>query len=57
MASLHMKAKHFIPIHCNTFKQGMEPVDQPLSWLSDSITSYDIKQGIKKIGETFTLKA
>jgi L-ascorbate metabolism protein UlaG (beta-lactamase superfamily) len=57
MASLHMKAKHFIPIHCNTFKQGMEPVDQPLSWLNDSVTSYEINLGIRNIGETFTLKS
>ncbi|MFO7445654.1 MAG: MBL fold metallo-hydrolase, partial [Ignavibacteriaceae bacterium] len=57
MASLHLKAKHFVPIHCNTFKQGMEPVDQPLSWLNESAEFYDISLGIKRIGETFTLKS
>jgi len=57
MASLHLKAKYFIPIHCNTFKQGMEPIEEPLSWLKKSSDNYNLSVGINKIGETFTLKS
>ena len=57
MASLHLKAKYFIPIHCHTFKQGTEPIEQPLSWLIESAAFYEIDLGIKKIGETFTLRS
>ena len=57
MAANHMKAKYFVPIHCNTFKQGTEPIDQPLSWLRQSAQHYEINLGIKKIGETLTLKS
>jgi L-ascorbate metabolism protein UlaG (beta-lactamase superfamily) len=55
MASEHLKAKHFIPIHCNTFKQGMEPIDEPLTWMNNAAKDYKINIGIKNIGETFTL--
>ncbi len=37
MAAEHLKAKYFVPIHCNTFKQGTEPIDEPISWLNKSI--------------------
>jgi L-ascorbate metabolism protein UlaG (beta-lactamase superfamily) len=57
MASNHLKAKYFIPIHCNTFRLGLEPINEPLEWLSSSVAKYDIQLGIKKIGETFTLKS
>jgi L-ascorbate metabolism protein UlaG (beta-lactamase superfamily) len=56
MASDDLRASVFIPIHCNTFKQGLEPIDEPLRWLQTSVRNYDIKLGLKKIGETFTLK-
>ena len=56
MASDDMKADFFIPIHCNTFKQGLEPTDEPLKWLGTSVKNYKIALGLKKIGETFTLK-
>jgi L-ascorbate metabolism protein UlaG (beta-lactamase superfamily) len=55
MASEHLNAKYFIPIHCNTFKQGMEPIDEPLSWLHQAKKDYEIKVVISDIGETFTL--
>jgi L-ascorbate metabolism protein UlaG (beta-lactamase superfamily) len=55
MASYQLNAKHFIPIHCNTFKQGTEPADEPLIWLSNSYKKYKINIGIENIGETFTL--
>ncbi len=57
MASDHLNAEYFIPIHCGTFKQGLEPVDEPLRWLNKSSKNYDIKIGLKNIGETFTLKS
>jgi len=56
MAADDLKASIFIPIHCNTFKQGLEPTDEPLRWLETSVKNYGIELGVKKIGETFTLK-
>lgn len=55
MASEHMDAKYFVPIHCNTFKQGTEPIDEPLNWMRDSVKNYSTKIGINKIGETLTI--
>jgi L-ascorbate metabolism protein UlaG (beta-lactamase superfamily) len=57
MASEHIGAKYFIPIHTKTFKQGNEPIDEPLTWLSDSVKKYNIKLGLDDIGKTFTLKS
>jgi L-ascorbate metabolism protein UlaG (beta-lactamase superfamily) len=57
MAANNLKAKYFIPIHCSTFRQGLEPINEPLEWLRSSITKYDIELGINKIGETLTLKS
>jgi L-ascorbate metabolism protein UlaG (beta-lactamase superfamily) len=54
MAFDHMNARTFVPIHCNTFKQGMEPIDEPLAWLNESIPNYALTLGIHQIGETFT---
>jgi len=56
MATIDLKAKIFIPIHCCTFRQGLEPVDEPLKWLNNSVKNYNIELGLKNIGETFTLK-
>ena len=56
MAANDLKAKVFIPIHCHTFRQGLEPIDEPLKWLSNSVKNYNIDLGLIKIGETFTLK-
>lgn len=55
MAAEHLKAKYFVPIHCSTFKQGTEPIDEPLSWLSKSFKNYHIELGWNKIGQTFVL--
>lgn len=55
MASEHLKAKYFAPIHCNTFKQGMEPIEEPLNWLNQSYMNYNIEVGWDRIGQTFTL--
>jgi L-ascorbate metabolism protein UlaG (beta-lactamase superfamily) len=56
MAANDLKAKVFIPIHCHTFRQGLEPIDEPLKWLGNSVKNYNIDLGLIKIGETFTLK-
>ena len=56
MASEHINAKYFIPIHTKTFKQGTEPIDEPLNWLKDSISNYKIQLGLDDIGKIFNLK-
>jgi L-ascorbate metabolism protein UlaG (beta-lactamase superfamily) len=56
MASEHIGAKYFIPIHCNTFRQGQEPINEPLTWLKRSYKNYPIDAVIQDIGETFKLK-
>lgn len=48
-------AKIFIPIHCKTFKQGLEPFEEPIDWLKKSYVNYNVKLGLTNIGETFTL--
>jgi L-ascorbate metabolism protein UlaG (beta-lactamase superfamily) len=57
MAAQHIGAKYFIPIHTKTFKQGSEPIDEPLTWLKNSISNYNIKLGLDDIGKTFTLNS
>jgi L-ascorbate metabolism protein UlaG (beta-lactamase superfamily) len=57
MADEHIGAKYFIPIHTKTFKQGSEPIDEPLTWLSDSISKYKINLALYDIGKMFTLKS
>ena len=57
MACNHIRAKYFIPIHTKTFRQGIEPVEEPLRWLSESEKNYNIKIVIRDIGETFTLRS
>jgi len=50
-----VSAKVFIPIHTNTFKQGIEPNEEPLTRLTDGYKNYGMTLGLKQIGETFTL--
>ena len=57
MAEYYLNAKYFIPIHCYTFKQGNEPIEEPLNWLRESRHNYKLTVGLNNIGETFTLKA
>ena len=57
MASEHLKAKYFVPVHCNTFKQGTEPIEEPLSWLNKSYKNYNIDLGWDMIGQTFVLSS
>ncbi len=54
MASKHLGAKYFIPIHCNTF-DGDEGFHTPLDWMMKSAINYDIEIGISEIGQTLTL--
>jgi L-ascorbate metabolism protein UlaG (beta-lactamase superfamily) len=56
MAAEHIKAEYFIPVHTKTFRQGTEPVEEPLRWLLKSVVNYNIKLGLSDIGQTFTLK-
>jgi len=49
-------AKVFIPIHCNTFRQGMEPVDEPVERLEAAIEKTNCTLGLKEIGETYILR-
>lgn len=55
IASEQLKADYFVPMHCNTFKQGVEPVEEPIGWLTDSYQKYNIRLGLKRIGETLNL--
>lgn len=55
MADNHIGAKYFIPIHTKTFKQGSEPIEEPLQWLQNSIPNYKISLAVKDLGETLTL--
>ena len=55
MAEYHLGAKYFIPIHTKTFDSG-EMIYEPLEWLNKSSKNYEIKVGLRDIGETFTLK-
>jgi L-ascorbate metabolism protein UlaG (beta-lactamase superfamily) len=54
MASYYLGANYFIPIHTKTFKQGSEPIEEPLNWLQKSVSNYSIKLAIKDLGETFS---
>jgi len=56
MASNHVKAEYFIPIHTKTFKQGTEPIEEPINWLLNSVKNYNIKLGLYDIGQTFNLR-
>ncbi len=53
MATRQMKAEYFVPIHCSTFKQGKEPVTEPIKWLLQSSPNYPIKIALNEIGVTF----
>lgn len=48
-----VNAKIFIPIHTDTFKQGMEPLDEALLWVQNSFSKYDLELGIEQIGDTY----
>ena len=50
-----IKAKHFIPIHCKTFRQGVEPFDEPTKWMMESAPKYSLNIGINDIGQTFSV--
>ena len=56
MASEHIGAKYFVPIHANTF-DGDEGFHTPIDWMNKSVEKYDIKIGISEIGQTLTLNA
>lgn len=53
-----MKARHFLPIHCMTFRQGTETFQAPIKRLFQAIkdSPTDMKLGYAFIGQTFTMK-
>ena len=54
MASEHIGAKYFVPMHANTF-DGDEGFHTPIEWMMKSAGKYDIKIGLSEIGQTLTL--
>ncbi len=48
-------AKYFVPIHTKTFRQGVEPFEEPIERLNKAIAKSNIKLALNSIGETFTL--
>lgn len=52
-----LNAEIFIPIHCNTLKQGMEPFHEPLTRLRKAHNDFGIKLGLDNIGQTYIEKA
>jgi len=54
--AMDLNAKVFIPIHCKTFRQGVEPVDEPVSRLEAAAEKTECRVGLKEIGETFILR-
>jgi L-ascorbate metabolism protein UlaG (beta-lactamase superfamily) len=50
-----VNARYFVPIHCNTFKLGFEPFDEPLQWLRKSVSQYPCTLAIDEIGKSFLL--
>ena len=55
MASEHLGAKYFIPIHTDTFKSE-EGLHTPIDIMMKLVRNFDIKIGLSEIGQTFTLK-
>jgi L-ascorbate metabolism protein UlaG (beta-lactamase superfamily) len=53
----NMNAKYFIPMHTKTFKQSLEPFDEPIDWIKRSAPNYNIKIGLDEIGQTFVLNS
>lgn len=52
--ALGVGSKYFIPIHCNTFKQGLEPPGEPIKLAIESSAKFGIEMGIKELGGTFS---
>lgn len=50
-----VNAKYFIPIHCKTLKQGMEPFNEPVERLRKAVPASSITLGLDSIGQTFIL--
>lgn len=55
--ALDLKAKYFIPIHCETFRLGHEHINEPREIISHIIKDHeDIKVGSKYIWDILVLK-
>lgn len=53
----NMNAKYFIPIHTKTFKQSIEPFNEPIEWMKRAAPDYNIQIGLEQIGQTFVLNS
>jgi L-ascorbate metabolism protein UlaG (beta-lactamase superfamily) len=53
----NINAKYFIPIHTKTFKQSLEPFNEPIEWMKRAAPNYNIKIGLEQIGQTFVLNS
>ncbi|MBI1937555.1 MAG: MBL fold metallo-hydrolase [Ignavibacteriales bacterium] len=51
-----INARYFIPIHTKTFRQGVEPFNEPVDWLKKSAVNYPVELGLDEIGQTFVLR-
>jgi len=52
-----VKAKFFIPIHTETFRQGNEPRGEAIQRMLEAYRQCNVTLGLSKIGETFTFPA
>ena len=52
-----VKAKYFIPIHTKTFKQSVEPFNEPIEWMKRSAVDYHLQIGLEEIGQTFVMQS
>lgn len=50
-------AKYFIPMHTKTFKQGVEPFNEPIDRMKKAAPDFNIKIGLEEIGQTFVLNS
>ena len=51
----HMNTAYVVPVHFYTFRQGQEPITEPLERLKANAEKYNVKIGWDTIGETFHL--
>ncbi len=49
----HMNTEYIVPVHFYTFRQGQEPITEPLTRLKASADNYNVKIGWDTIGGTF----
>jgi len=50
-----VNAKYFVPIHCKTLKQGIEPFNEPIDRLRKAAPGTSLLLALDSIGQTFIL--